>query len=112
MTRILIIEDDPKYRSVLRKNLEPLGYVVFEAGDGDEGLKCLASNLPEVVLVDLLMPNKEGIETIREIRTTYPTVRIIAMSGGGQSRAIDFLNVAKKLGEMLYSPNHSELQTC
>jgi CheY-like chemotaxis protein len=98
MPSILIIEDDPKFRAILRKQLEPLGFLVHEADDGEEGLASVLEHRPKIVLTDLLMPNKEGIETIRDIRAAGQSVFIVAMSGGGKAHAADFLTVAKSLG--------------
>ena len=82
MGRILIIDDDRAMRGTMRKILEREGHEVREAGDGAVGLKLVREDPPEVVVTDLIMPNKEGIETIIELRAESPGVRILAVSGG------------------------------
>lgn len=84
MARILIIDDDPLVRQVLRDWLEPRGYEVVEAENGNVGLKLFKEKPAELVITDIVMPDKEGIETIRELRRDFPEVKIIAVSGGGQ----------------------------
>lgn len=83
MADIVVIDDDPALRGTIGKILERGGHVVREAGDGDAGLRMVAENPPDLVVTDLLMPEKEGIETIMELRDRFPDVRIIAISGAG-----------------------------
>jgi CheY-like chemotaxis protein len=78
--------------------LEPEGFTVREAADGNEGLTQVALAIPNIVITDVLMPNKEGIETILELRHRYQSIRIIAISGGGRTGNKEFLSVAKHLG--------------
>jgi DNA-binding response OmpR family regulator len=104
--RILVIDDDDALRSVLRQLLEMEGYSVALACHGNEGLG-LASERPfDLVITDLLMPVKEGIETIREISRRWPRTKIIAMSGGGVGQGGVYLDLAMKLGagRMLAKP--------
>jgi CheY-like chemotaxis protein len=98
MARILLIEDDQAQREILRIILEKIGHIVIEAADGDEGLARFAQKPADLVLTDLIMPVKEGLETIQEFRQIYPTVRIIAMSGGARVGANDYLKVAQRFG--------------
>lgn len=106
MARILLIDDDKALREVLCLSLEHLGHTVVEAQDGDEGLALFAKHGADVVLTDLIMPGKEGLETIQELRRGYPSVKIIAMSGGGRVPAQDYLVVAREFGavRMLAKP--------
>lgn len=83
---------------MVREMLAPHGLVVIEAADGESGIASFVRQRPSIVLMDLLMPGKEGIETIREIRATGLSVYIIAMSGGGAAHNFDFLDAARKLG--------------
>ncbi|TVP42456.1 MAG: response regulator [Gemmatimonadales bacterium] len=83
MAKILIIDDDPALRGTMRKILERSGHDVSEAGDGDAGLRQVAAEAPDLVITDLLMPEKEGIETIQELTEHFPDVRILAVSGAG-----------------------------
>lgn len=96
--RILIIDDEQGLRSTLGDMLEDEGYVVQSAADGDRGLELMASHGADLVVTDILMPRKEGIETIAELRQNFPNVKIIAISGGGRTRNLGFLEVAKKMG--------------
>src|SRR4030042_230547 len=83
MQRILLIEDDDQYRALLRKALEEAQYEVIEAPDGMVGLQRYRQNSCALVVTDIFMPEKEGLETIMELRKITPGVKIIAISGGG-----------------------------
>jgi CheY-like chemotaxis protein len=98
MARILIIDDEPSVRTVIRAMLELAGHHVVEAENGTTALAALAGAPIDVVITDILMPDRDGIETILEIRKQFPAVKILAMSGGGFSGMHDLLDVAQKLG--------------
>ena len=98
MARILVIDDEGLVRLTVRQALEKGGHKVEEAVDGEEGMKKFLETEPDVVITDILMPNKEGIETILDLRRIRPDVVIIAMSGGGRMKQTSFLDVAKSLG--------------
>ncbi len=98
MPRILVIEDDEQTREMLRTLLERHAYEVTVAGDGDAGLRAFRARPTDVVLTDLLMPGKEGLETIRELLDEFVGVKIIAMSGGGRMGNLGYLAAAEKLG--------------
>lgn len=98
MTRILVIDDNNDLRTIMQHMLEPEGHEVVLAADGAEGLKLQRECPAALVITDIFMPNKEGIETIRELREEYPNTIIIAMSGGGRLRAQDYLLIANELG--------------
>lgn len=98
MYRILIIDDDMQIREMLRQMLEFEGYKIQEAANGKEALKMQSQNPADLVITDLIMPEKEGIETIREMRKMFPDVKIIAMSGGGVVGPESYLKIAKSLG--------------
>jgi DNA-binding response OmpR family regulator len=95
---ILIIDDDPYARGTLQMILEEEGYAVLCAEDGERGLAAFHVSAPDLVVTDLIMPNKEGLETIREIRRSGATTPIIAVSGGGRLKAADLLVLADHLG--------------
>ena len=82
MPSILLIEDDDLFREALATALKERGYAVTQARDGDEGLRIFRVEPADLVLTDLVMPNKEGVGTIMELRRGNPNLRIIAMSGG------------------------------
>lgn len=97
MTRVLVIDDDPGIRDVCREILEQGGYVVDVAPDGAVGLRMFAAAPYQVVLCDIFMPNKDGIETISELVRTYVSVSVVAMSGGAVGLP-DYLSSARKFG--------------
>lgn len=98
MKRILVIDDDEFFREMLHVMIEREGYAVDEAEDGEVGLQKHKENNYDLIITDLIMPNKEGIGTIIELRTDYPNVKIIAVSGGGRLVPNNFLDIAEKLG--------------
>ncbi len=98
MSRILIIDDEPQIRSMLRLMLERVGYEVAEAPDGIEGIRRYRENPSDLIITDLIMPNKDGIGMIIDLKKEFPKVKIIAMSGGGVNRPEGYLDGAKKLG--------------
>jgi len=95
---ILVIDDEEPVRTVLRQMLEKEGYEVEEAPDGAVGLSLLQDHPIDLVITDLFMPEKEGIETMREVQKSFPQVKIIAMSGGGRMGKLDFLPMAESFG--------------
>jgi CheY-like chemotaxis protein len=95
---VLIIDDDELFRKFLRLALVGLGFAVTEAKDGLEGIRCYKKDKFDLVITDLVMPGKEGLETIRELRQLDPTVRIIAISGGGRAGHGDYLPLARAFG--------------
>lgn len=98
MARILLIDDDTTFRNMLRLTLEHMGHQVTEAGDGKAGLAAHLAAPADLVLTDLVMPKMEGVETIMELKRRSPTLKIIAMSGGGRGNATDYLSTARQLG--------------
>jgi CheY-like chemotaxis protein len=98
MPSILIIDDDDSLRDSLRRTLHKEGYTIMEASEGGRGLKLLERSSVDLILLDMFMPDKDGLETIRELRLAHPEIPIIAMSGGGFRGTVDVLHVAKKLG--------------
>lgn len=98
MTKILVIDDNDLVRTSTRTILESEGYQVVEAGDGDAGIAKANSSAPDLILTDIVMPNKEGIEMIRDLRSRGYDGPIIAMSGGGRLDASEVLVLAGKLG--------------
>ncbi len=98
MRQILLVDDDDLFRKMLALMLTKMGYNVVEARNGREAVNLHRHLLPDLVLMDLIMPEKEGIETIEELRRAYPAIKIIAISGGGLGRATDYLRIAKLMG--------------
>jgi CheY-like chemotaxis protein len=96
--KILVIDDDHLVRYALSKILLSAGYQVVTASDGRRGMAVLRAEHPDAVITDIIMPEQEGIDTIIQIRRERPGVKIIAISGGGRIRNIDFLEMAQSLG--------------
>ncbi len=98
MARILVFDDDQEMREVVRAILEEAGHEVEEAADGELGIDLFREAPSDIVITDIRMPEKSGNETILELRTEFPGVKIIAMSGGGTVGAELYMQVARKLG--------------
>ncbi|MDM8525411.1 response regulator [Desulfococcaceae bacterium HSG8] len=98
MKRVLVIDDDPVIRRLLRSALEKAGYEVTEAPDGRIGTKCHREEPADLIILDLIMPEKEGIETLIELKQDFPDVRIITISGGIMGKTETLLTAAKGLG--------------
>jgi DNA-binding NtrC family response regulator len=95
---ILIVDDEPGIRELLGIMLEAHGYTVAIAEDGIQAPKVMAARPIDVVITDLLMPERDGLEFITEVRNKYPAVKIIAMSGGGHIARDSYLRIAKTFG--------------
>ncbi|MCB5260152.1 MAG: response regulator [Candidatus Cloacimonetes bacterium] len=98
MPKILVIEDDDSFRNVLVQMLSKAGYDVRQAGEGNQALEVCAQFNPDLVITDIIMPDKEGLETIQELLELCPSIKIIAMSGGGKFGPNSYLPLAEKLG--------------
>jgi len=101
MERILIIDDNYDFRKFIREVLEKEGYEVAEAADGDEGISLFREKPADLVITDLIMPGKEGIQTMVELRRDFPDVKIIAVSGGGFEEPTTYLEGAELIGGAL-----------
>ena len=98
MPSVLIIDDDDQFRKLIKRFLERAGYEVLEASNGIEGINMYKRIKADLIVTDLIMPEQEGIETIIKLRREYPTVKIIAMSGGGMIIEPDnYLKIARNL---------------
>jgi CheY-like chemotaxis protein len=105
MKQILVVDDDAQIRSMLRTALEHEGYNVQEARDGKEAISNLIGQNIKLIITDIVMPEKEGLETIMEMRRDSPDIKIIAISGSKQ-----YLHIAKILGaDYVYSKPFSIL---
>lgn len=98
MARILVIEDEAILRNLLKQVLTHMGHEVEEAGNGHEGIARFRDGDIDLVVTDLIMPEKEGLETIQELKKIRPGAKIIAMSGGGRGSGLDYLVLARQLG--------------
>ncbi len=95
MARILIIDDDKAILSFLKERLIYEGFNVLTAINGKEGMKLFNDNQVDLVITDIIMPDKDGFETIIELKRICPDIKIIAMSGGGQGHPEHYLDTAK-----------------
>lgn len=98
----LVIDDDKELREMVCKILTNEGYNVVDAINGEEGMKIIKNNTDiNFVITDIIMPEKEGLETIRELRQNFSNLKILAISGGGTGCAQDYLTMAKSMGANL-----------
>lgn len=97
-SRILIVDDDPSILRTLERLLTRAGYQVLQARNGSEAIRVWRTQGADLVITDLHMPEKDGLETIIELLSHTPSTRIIAMSGGGQTKRLDLLGNASLLG--------------
>ncbi|HLZ74191.1 response regulator [Phenylobacterium sp.] len=98
MAFILVVDDEQMLRTTLRAILQRAGHEVAEAEDGAKAMELFRVNTPDLVITDIIMPNREGVETIGEMRAAAPDLPIIAMSGGGSRGGELFLSLAARLG--------------
>ena len=100
MARILVVDDEAQIRILLRQVLIKDGYEVDEASNGNIALKKFRENPFDLVIMDLIMPDKEGLETILDLKKEFENVKIIAISGGGRIGPEDYLKYAKGFGAL------------
>jgi DNA-binding NtrC family response regulator len=98
MARVLVIDDDDDTRRMLCEVLTRAGHEAVDAADGRAGVARYRESRADVVITDIFMPERDGLETIREIRREFLQVRIIAISGGGRWSNFDYLPSALMLG--------------
>ncbi|MBJ7484980.1 response regulator [Brevundimonas sp.] len=97
-TTVLIADDDPTLRAIGAELLSGEGYRVLEAEDGDEALRIVEAEAVDLIVLDMLMPNKDGIETIIELKRRRSGVRILAISSGGSMDVDSLLKPALAFG--------------
>jgi len=95
VAHILVIDDEESVRTMIREMLSRDGHTVTEADDGDAGLEAFRRQPADLVITDILMPNKGGLVAIKELRASRPTAKIIAISGGGRTGRMNFLSTAR-----------------
>ena len=98
MARILIIDDDEKFLKMFQQMLERAGHDVMTAPNGKVGMKLFRKDPTGLIITDIFMPEKEGIETIIELKNEFPTVKVIAISGGGRKGNFKYLEAVEALG--------------
>lgn len=113
MAIIVIVDDDPTIRLIAGEMLRHEDYAVVEASDGDEALGVVAILPVDLVVLDMLMPNKDGLETISELKASHPEVRILAISSGGRMDSGMLLRTALAFGadDALPKPLHADTLT-
>ena len=114
MPRILVVDDDPNLRTAIRRMLEPEGFEIEEASDGRNAMRAFRARPADLVLCDVFMPEKDGLEVLRELAREFSGARVVAMSGGGFRGRMNLLPMAQGLGAaaVLYKPfERAELLT-
>lgn len=98
MAKILVFDDEPSILLMIKKMLEKYGHEVEIALNGKDGMVLFEKNKPDLLITDIIMPEKEGLETIYELRRKHPDLKIIAISGGGRIGPDGYLPGAKLMG--------------
>ena len=96
--RVLLVDDDPDLLDAVRRGLERLGYQVATACNGVDAARRLEEELPEAMVLDVVMPVQDGIETLMEVRRRNLDLKVIVVSGGGRITSMDYLGAARLLG--------------
>jgi DNA-binding response OmpR family regulator len=104
MPGILIVEDDKELREMLKISLIRHKYTVLEAADGKEAITHFKPSITDLVITDLIMPDEDGLKVIMRLREIKPSLKIIAISGGGKAGPGSYLNLAKALGANVIFP--------
>src|ERR1700724_2876572 len=98
MPRILVVDDDPNLRTAIRRMLEPEGFEIEEASDGRNAMRAFRARPADLVLCDVYMPEKDGLEVLRDLAREFSGGRVVAMSGGGFRGTMNLLPMARILG--------------
>lgn len=106
MASILVVDDEPLICEMLKVVLGRAGHNVLTAPDGAKAIETIENSSVDLVIADIVMPEKDGLETIMQLRTNHPDLKVIAISGGSRIGNTDFLAMAEKLGasETFYKP--------
>jgi CheY-like chemotaxis protein len=100
MSRILVIDDDRQLRDVMSRALRRAGHTVVEADNGNAGIRSYREHGADLVITDLFMPERDGLETILQLRRESPGVKIVAVSGGDRTGRIDLREGARLFGAL------------
>ena len=98
MAKILLIDDDDPLRAIMCETLKHFGHMVVEARNGKEGMELFEQTRMDLVITDIVMPEKEGLEVLMELRKQPKPVKVIAISGGGSTGKVEYLHIAKLMG--------------
>ena len=104
MPKVLLVEDDAAVQRVLERTLQKLGHEVTLAVNGAKALELLDTQSFDLMITDLIMPEMEGLQLLRELRKKPARPTVIAMSGGGRGSATDYLEIAKTFGATVTLP--------
>jgi CheY-like chemotaxis protein len=104
MPGVLIVEDDKELREMLKLSLLRRNFTVFEADNGKSAIAHFKPTITDLVVTDIIMPEEDGLKVVIKLRELKPTIKIIAISGGGKVGPGSYLNLAKALGaDAIYS---------
>ncbi|HEY1837015.1 MAG TPA: response regulator [Rhizomicrobium sp.] len=95
---VCVIDDDELVRAAVCNFLNEAGFRTVDAGDGEAGMTLIERHTPCLIVTDIMMPKREGIETLREAKRRFPAIPVLAMSGSGKEGPANFLGMAHKLG--------------
>ena len=98
MAKILLVEDDDLVRDMLTQILQRASHEVLTASNGEDAAKILQTEVPDIMVTDIIMPKKSGITLISEVKTRHPNLEIIAISGGGRLDPTGYLDLSETLG--------------
>jgi CheY-like chemotaxis protein len=98
MANILVVEDDVQVSNLFHGFLTRAGHSVVTVPNGNDAIRAFAQQSFDLIITDIFMPEKDGLEVIRELKLQHPEIKIVAISGGGKTRAPIYLETAKKLG--------------
>lgn len=111
MVKVLIVDDEPLVCEALSEVFQLAGHEVLLASNGVEAIKIVNTVSVDVAIIDIVMPEKDGLQTIEELKEIQPELKIIAISGGSRISNVDFLDIAEQLGSAraFYKPldNHA-----
>ena len=109
MARVLVVDDDGMIRDVVRRVLERAGHEVIEAAEGSEGLRKLKESTVDLMIVDVMMPKKGGIETLMELRKSQPGIKTIVITGKVDTDSASFKNLVHAFGVSRVFPKPFDL---
>lgn len=98
MKTVLVVDDDPSIRALIRLYLEGAGYAVSEAGDGRQAMRQMAAQPPDLVVLDIFMPEMDGLEVLQQLREQCRSCKVMAISGGSAKVGMDLLGHATIFG--------------
>ncbi|MFZ1990433.1 MAG: response regulator [Alphaproteobacteria bacterium] len=98
LKHVLVVDDDELVRTLTKELFERIGCTVSVAENGNFALAEISLRTPDLIILDIIMPEKEGLETLIQVKRKYPDMKVIAISGGGRKQIEDFLVIADRFG--------------